>query len=70
MIGARGFEAIMVVVSETDDSRFGLLLRCRFTPRLIGAATIGARGSEATIVVVSETDDSRFGLIGSEAIMV
>jgi hypothetical protein len=36
---------------ETDDSRFGLigseaimvLLRCRFTPRLIGDAPIGAR---------------------------
>lgn len=34
----------------TDDSRFGLVLRCRFTPRLIGGTAIGARGSEAIMV--------------------
>jgi hypothetical protein len=40
----------------------GLLLRCRFTPRLIGGATIGA--------LFFETDESRFRLIGPEAIVV
>ena len=42
-IGATRSEAIMVVFSETDDSRFGLLLRCRFTLRLLGAT--GAKRS-------------------------
>jgi phenylpyruvate tautomerase PptA (4-oxalocrotonate tautomerase family) len=65
-------EAIMVVFSETYDSRF----------RLTGSEAImvvfsetddsrfGLIGSEAIVVVFSETDDSRFGLIGSEAIVV